>query len=143
MTFVDHGIQGGLYRGLLTKAILIILSLIFGTAVNPLWILVAFTLGFIIGSWPDVGDWVYSKIGHWPRWYWYGIFHHQITEFDKFTEFRMHKMVDVPFHTKPENVSQEDWDNNVNKVRNWWPRMWKLACFWWGLEICGLVLLFY
>jgi hypothetical protein len=84
-----------------------------------------------------LGDLTYSMhdgqtIPHWYRFLKY------------IPSYRMHvSVVDPPYHKKPENVTQADWDVNKDHVRNWWPRRWKVeltyifgtAILWWIVSL--------
>ena len=86
----------------------------------PLWVKnVASAYGFVVGSWPDTGDWLAAQLGLYPRWTLYNIYHHHAPWYWLIQPpFFMHvKVTDPPFHIRP------NW--------NWWPTMWSVEVLWW------------
>jgi hypothetical protein len=147
MDYVTHGIQGGLFYGILAKLLILLLSLI-GIHISPWFAIVLFIWGLIEGSWPDTGDWIIARMGYAPRWFWYVKYHtpfeYEKMVWGKLPAFLLHvKYVDPIFHTKPDSISQEEWDSGKPGVRNWFKRLWWLAFIYWGTALLGLYIFFW
>jgi hypothetical protein len=86
----------------------------------PLWVKnSASVYGFVVGSWPDTGDWLAAQLGLYPRWTLYNYYHHHAPWYWLIQPpFFMHvKVTDPPFHLVP--------------GENWWPTMWSVEVLWW------------
>ena len=88
---------------------------------------VAALYGFVVGSWPDTGDWLAAQVGLYPRWTLYNLYHHHAPWYWLIQPpFFMHvKVTDPPFHILP------GWD--------WWPTMWSVAVLWWLFRLLAFV----
>ena len=136
MTFIDHGIQGGLLHGLFVKmfigligSVLWLYGIHFPSSVYYWTIWLAFASGFLFGMWNDVGPWVEYVTGRSSTRFGtsYIIFHSTQLMKDFNIKLRwvpafiLHTIVDEPFHPEP--------------GFNWWPSMWKVCMFFWTLEL--------
>jgi hypothetical protein len=75
--------------------------------------------GFLLGCWPDVGDWLVAFFKIRPRWELYVYYHHDAAWYWLINiPFFLHvKVTDPPFHIFP------GW--------NWWPVMFSVELLWW------------
>jgi hypothetical protein len=74
--------------------------------------------GFLLGIWPDVGDWLAALLKIYPRWELYTYYHRDADWWWLMNPgFFFHvKITDPPFHVIP------GW--------NWWPTMWSVEILW-------------
>jgi hypothetical protein len=111
----------------------------------PWWlVMLMFIYGFIPAILPDLLDWYVWKFYDTPRWRLYYILHNFPPWWLAiFPTYWVHIVLDKPFHEKPSDVSANDWANNTNNIRNWWPRFYPYCILYWVLAIGGFILTFF
>jgi hypothetical protein len=87
--------------------------------------------GFILGIWPDIGDWLAAQFGWYPRWTLYTLYHSHTETHWGFTgpwylvwqpPFFLHIFTDTWFH----DASKPGW--------NWWPERGWLEILMWAIS---------
>lgn len=116
MTFLAHGFVGAASADLLRSW--------GGRSRSWIWVV----SGWILGTLPDSLDWILAVLGIFPRWYLYGLFHHDWLGWATawISPIGLHMALDLIVHRGPSGT-------------NWWPEFWWAEALAWILPLSWLL----